>query len=127
MNIKNMWSIENKIVNGLFFKQTCAIAPEQYDVFLDEKYVAYVRCRNGKLSVNPIEKGIDIIIPNVINISDCDFETFEDRYNMYEHTLFNKNIYSKEWPDDKYKSDIPKEEFEKISVAIYNHLKVANI
>ena len=49
-----MWSEENKIINGLYFKQTRVIAPEQYDVFLVGKYVAYVRCRWGKLSVNPV-------------------------------------------------------------------------
>ena len=119
--------MENKIVNGLFFKQTCVIAPEQYDVFLDEKYVAYVRCRWGKLTVNPIEEGVEIIIPNIFNITDHDYEILEDKYNMYGHTLFNEKIYFKEWPDDPYKSDIPKEEFENISVAIYDYLKVANI
>lgn len=127
MEIKFMWCVQNKIVNGLFFKQTCAVAPEQYDVFLDEKYVAYVRCRWGKLSVNPIDDGVDIIIPNVINITDHDFETLEDKYKMYDHTLFDTKIYFKEWPDDPYKSDIPEEEFQLISEAIYKHLKVANI
>jgi hypothetical protein len=120
-----MWAIQNKIINGLFFKQTCVIAPEQYDVFLDEKYVAYVRCRFGKLKVNPVNE--EIIIPNVINITDRDFEKYEDKFDMYGHTEFNNNIYFKEWPDDPYKSDIPEEEFSNISDAIYKYLNVANI
>lgn len=120
-----MWGVENKIVNGLFFKQTCVVAPEQYDVFLDEKYVAYVRCRWGKLKVNPVNA--DITIPNVINITDHDYEILEDKFDMYGHTDFNTNIYFKEWPDDPYGSEIPEEEFKKISDAIYKHLNVANI
>lgn len=120
-----MWCEENKIVNGLFFKQTCVVTPEQYDVFLDDKYVAYVRCRWGKLKVCPVLK--DIIIPNVVTISDKEFEAYEDELDIYDYTDFNTYIYFKEWPDEPYKSDIPKEEFEKMSVAIYDHLKVANI
>jgi len=35
----------------LEFKQTCAICPEQYDVFYNEKMVAYIRLRWGRLTV----------------------------------------------------------------------------
>ena len=121
-----MWCLENKILNGLFFKQTCAIAPEQYDVFLDEKYVAYVRCRWGKLKVNPIN--IELTIPNIVNISDFDYEKIMEDNRQYENGIdFNTQIYFKEWKEEPYKSDIPKEEFSNITDAIYKHLGVANI
>ncbi len=117
-----MWKEEDKIVNGLYFKQTCVIAPEQYDVFLDGKYVAYVRCRFGRLTVNPVN--IELIIPNIVNISDFDYEKIMDDNRQYEIGIdFNTQIYFKEWKDDEFKSDIPKEEFENITNAIYNYLK----
>lgn len=117
-----MWREEDKIVNGLYFKQTCVIAPEQYDVFLDGKYVAYVRCRFGRLTVNPVN--IELIIPNIVNISDFDYEKIMDDNRQYEIGIdFNTQIYFKEWKDDEFKSDIPKEEFENITNAIYNYLK----
>ena len=117
-----MWRIKDKIVNGLYFKQTCVIAPEQYDVFLDGKYVAYVRCRFGKLKVNPVN--IELIIPNIVNISDFDYEKIMENNGQYEIGIdFNTQIYFKEWKDDEFKSDIPKEEFENITNAIYKYLK----
>ena len=80
-----MWCEENKIVNGLYFKQTCVISPEQYDVFLNEKYVAYVRCRYKHLTVCPILK--DVIIPNVINITDHDYCNVMDSHNKIESCI----------------------------------------
>ena len=77
-----MWREEDKIINGLYFKQTCVIAPEQYDVFLDGKYVAYVRCRWGKLRVNPVN--IELTIQNVANILDFDYLDEEDFHNVYK-------------------------------------------
>ena len=117
-----MWREEDKIVNGLYFKQTCVIAPEQYDVFLDGKYVAYVRCRFGRLKVNPVN--IELIIPNIVNISDFDYEKIMENNGQYEIGIdFNTQIYFKEWKDEPYKSDIPKEECENITNAIYSYLK----
>ena len=117
-----MWREEDKIVNGLYFKQTCVIAPEQYDVFLDGKYVAYVRCRFGRLKVNPVN--IELFISNLDTISDEDYEKIMEDNGQYENGIdFNTRIYFKEWKDDEFKSDIPKEEFENITNAIYNYLK----
>ena len=117
-----MWREEDKLINGLYFKQTCIIAPEQYDVFLDGKYVAYVRCRWGKLSVNPVN--IELNIPNIDNISDDDYEKIMEDNRQYEIGIdFNTQIYFKEWKEEPYKSDIPNEEFENITNAIYNYLK----
>ena len=117
-----MWQEEDKIVNGLYFKQTCVIAPEQYDVFLDGKYVAYVRCRWGRLKVNPVN--IDLAVQNIVNISDLDYEKIMEDNGQYENVIdFNTQIYFKEWKEKPYKSDIPKEEFENITNAIYNYLK----
>lgn len=121
-----MWREEDKIINGLYFKQTCVIAPEQYDVFLDGKYVAYVRCRWGRLTVNPAN--IELTIPNIANISEFDYEKIMEDNGRYENGIdFNTQIYFKEWPDDPYKSDIPKDEFSNITDAIYKHLGCANI
>ena len=117
-----MWRMEDKIINGLYFKQTCVIAPEQYDVFLDGKYVAYVRCRWGKLRVNPVN--IELTIPNIVNISDFDYEKIMENNRQYENGIdFITQIYFKEWKDEPYKSDIPKEEFENITNAIHSYLK----
>ena len=114
--------MEDKIINGLYFKQTCVIAPEQYDIFLNGKYVAYVRCRRGKLRVNPVN--IELIIPNIVNISDFDYEKIMEDNGQYENGIdFNTQIYFKEWKEEPYKSDIPEKEFSKISDAIYKHLK----
>jgi hypothetical protein len=39
---------------------TCPACPEQYDVFVGDKQVAYVRLRYGELSVNPYTDDKDI-------------------------------------------------------------------
>lgn len=44
---------------GFEFVKTCERCPEQYDVFLDGKYVAYVRLRFGYLTVELGEAGSD--------------------------------------------------------------------
>ena len=36
------------------FKKTCSACPEQYDVYEDDKKVAYIRYRWGHLRVNPV-------------------------------------------------------------------------
>ena len=47
-----------------------------------------------------------------------------DDNKQYEIGIdFNTQIYFKEWKDDPYKSDIPEEEFENITNAIYDYLK----
>lgn len=38
----------------LHFVKTCEFCPEQYDVFYNDKCIAYVRLRFGHLSVNPV-------------------------------------------------------------------------
>lgn len=47
---------------GLEFKKTCERCPEQYDVFLNGKYVAYVRLRWGYLTATLGEAGSDNFI-----------------------------------------------------------------
>ena len=39
-------------IKGLNFKLTCGASPEQYNVFKDDKQVAYVRLRHGWLYVS---------------------------------------------------------------------------
>ena len=117
-----MWRDKDKIINGLYFKQTCVIAPEQYDVVLDGKYIAYVRCRWGRLRVNPVN--IELSISNLDMISDEDYEKIMEDNGQYKIGIdFNTQIYFKEWKDTPYKSDIPNDEFENITNAIYKYLK----
>lgn len=116
-----MWCQENKIVNGLYFKQTRVVAPEQYDVFLNEKYVAYVRCRFGKLKVCPVLK--DFKVPNVINITDHDYEMLWNKNDMVNGVDYNKPFYLVCY-DDPFKYEIPIDEFEKMADAIYKHLEI---
>lgn len=61
--------------NGYEFRCTCLACPEQYDVFKDGKYVAYIRKRWGHLTVNPV-KDSEIIWDNVLYS-----ETDEDPYS----------------------------------------------
>ena len=56
-------------IKGLEFRLTCLMCPEQYDVFLDNVQVAYVRLRRGYLSVDS---------------PDCGDET------IYKHQFINK-------------------------------------
>ena len=37
------------VINGLIVIQTCGACPEQYDVFLGDKQIGYVRLRGGAL------------------------------------------------------------------------------
>lgn len=60
---------ERQMAEKLVFKQTCSMCPEQYDVFIGEKQVAYIRLRCGWLAVFP----------------DATSDTI-----LYEHTFSNK-------------------------------------
>jgi hypothetical protein len=51
--------------NGYEFRRTCWACPEQYDVFKDDKYVAYIRKRWGRLTVYPV-KDSEIAWDNVL-------------------------------------------------------------
>lgn len=64
----------NKTDCGYKFECTCGAYPEQYDVYKNDQYVAYVRMRHGNLSVNPVVGG------------DIDFET-EIYHRTYEDKL----------------------------------------
>ena len=44
-------------IKELDFKCTCFACPEQYDVYHDGHYIAYVRERHGHLTVNPVTNG----------------------------------------------------------------------
>ena len=73
----------------LQFKQTCFMCPEQYDVFLDEKQVAYVRLRWGCLTVEvPDVKGKGILEHNFN-------EEFKGSFKDKERELWLKKIEEK--------------------------------
>lgn len=57
-------------IKGLDFQLTCVACPEQYDVFLDEQQVGYVRLRYGRLTACLGEVGGELIY-------DYDFTGFE--------------------------------------------------
>lgn len=63
MNDKNE-NIINR--NGFEFRCTCLGYPEQYDVFQNGTYIAYVRKRFGVLTVNPVKNG-EIVWDTVIH------------------------------------------------------------
>ena len=53
-----------------------------------------------------------------------DYEKIMDANRQYEIGIdFNTQIYFKEWKEEPYKADIPNEEFENITNAIYDYLK----
>lgn len=53
--------MECRVIEGLLFECTCEACPEQYDVFKDDKQVAYVRLRWNHLRVSyPDVGGRDI-------------------------------------------------------------------
>lgn len=49
-----MMSGTETIINGCRFVCTCSMCPEQYDVFFNDQYVAYVRKRHGHLAAHPV-------------------------------------------------------------------------
>lgn len=75
-------------IQGLDFKLTCLACPEQYDVFLDDEEVGYIRLRHGVLSVDftPTEERLgewdaDVIYPQELKIltGDGNFSNEEER------------------------------------------------
>jgi hypothetical protein len=59
-NKHQLWNLPI-MVNGYTFKKTCVACPEQYDVFVGDTQVAYVRLRHSKLKcVVPDIGGIEV-------------------------------------------------------------------
>lgn len=78
----------------LIFKQTCIASPEQYDVYLEGKQVAYIRLRWGYLSVEyPNVNGIVIYHHKFTDEYKGSFDTRKERvkymkiikYKILEH------------------------------------------
>lgn len=63
----------------LFFKQTCFMCPEQYDVYRGEEQVAYVRLRWGYLTVEVPDVGGKLIYEHSFknNWQGCFFSPIE--------------------------------------------------
>lgn len=54
--------VQDQTIEGLEFKATCYGCPEQYDVFLENEQVGYVRLRHGTLRVDyPSHSGETIL------------------------------------------------------------------
>jgi hypothetical protein len=62
----------------LRFKMTCGACPEQYDVFLGEEQVGYVRLRHGTLRVDSPDCGGRVVYEASPNGDGC-FDTPEER------------------------------------------------
>ena len=58
-------------IGSFDFKCTCFACPEQYDVFRAGEYVAYVRERDGHLTVHPVTE-------DAINWKNIIYEEYED-------------------------------------------------
>ena len=72
-------------VRGYEFRLTCWACPEQYDVYKDSKYVAYVRKRWGHLGVHPI-KNHEIDWDNYI-LDEQEDDEWNGRIDDRENTL----------------------------------------
>ncbi len=53
---------QNVELHGLRFVLTCGACPEQYDVFLGDKQIGYVRLRHGELSVETPDCGGALVL-----------------------------------------------------------------
>ena len=71
--------------SGYEFRRTCWACPEQYDVFKDDKYVAYIRKRWGRLAVYPV-KDSEIAWDNVL-YSETDEDPYSGTIENLEPTL----------------------------------------
>lgn len=60
--INPLWGLlEDITIRDYCFQQTCGACPEQYDVFVGDKQVAYVRLRWDRLRVDVPDYGGDTI------------------------------------------------------------------
>ena len=59
-------------INGFVFVQISNYCPEQYDVFLNDAKVAYVRLRDGVLSVDIPDCGFNTIFEDDLPLDDSD-------------------------------------------------------
>ena len=83
-NSKEVWKTpECRVINGYEFVLTCSACPEQYDVYKNGEYVAYVRLRYGMLTVTPTKNG------------EIDWDA--------------ENIYEKQW-HDRWLGNFPEKE-----------------
>lgn len=71
--------------NGYEFRCTCWACPEQYDVFRDDKYVAYIRKRWGHLTVNPVKDGE--VVWDTVLYSETDEDPYSGTIENLESTL----------------------------------------
>lgn len=60
-----------QLVNGLELVMTCAVAPEQYDVYFGGSAVGYVRLRNGNFTVEATVGKPVLLAKLSTNQSDC--------------------------------------------------------
>ena len=73
-------------VEGFVFIQTCGACPEQYDVYLNDKRVAYVRLRYGRLTAKN-SKGEEIYKALFNNGWKGAFREIEERQYYFEKII----------------------------------------
>lgn len=72
------------MTHPLRFKMTCGACPEQYDVFLGDEQVGYVRLRHGALRVDcPKHSGLEVYRAETVG-NGC-FDTPEERDYHLRH------------------------------------------
>lgn len=84
------------IINGLKFELTCDMCPEQYDVYKDNKMIAYVRLRYGTLRCDVPKCGEETIyITEFDNRFKGDFESNSERDKYLNDIAIKINKYYK--------------------------------
>ena len=86
--------------------RTCSRYPEQYDVYYELKYVAYVCLRSGVLTVNPIVVTQDKTIPDIQKIIYL-YKFKDDKKGRFD-----------EWELEEHQDDIEKNILKEIKQSI---------
>lgn len=94
----------------LIFNRTCRAYPEQYDVYIGERYIAYVRLRSGRLTVCPIGKDNEPEFDNYTIVKDWkndplkgSFDSEEERQEYIgkiKEIILNGQLRKQEQPND---------------------------
>ena len=84
------------IINGLRFEKTSFACPEQYDVFLKNKQVGYLRLRHGVFRIDCPDCGRETIFTHEPPEADGIFNNSEQR----EYFLKLSSVRILEWLDE---------------------------
>lgn len=68
-----------QVINGATLKMTCPFAPEQYDVYMGEKRIGYLRLRHGYFSVRYPDANGENVYESTDSEGDGEFVNSERR------------------------------------------------